>query len=185
LLLATLVQLETPVTVRALARHAGISPQGALSLVNELAEAGLVFAEPVGRALLVSLNREHLAAEPLSALVALRGRLVERLTAELNWPQLAGAWLFGSTARGDGGPDSDVDLLLVAEENIDDDDWAEATAHLSDHVRRWTGNHVQLVEHTRRSFAHLVKRRSPLVAALRADGIPLTAGTRTLLRHVA
>ena len=184
LLLATLVQLETPVTVRALARHAGVSPQGALSLVNELAAAGLVFAEPVGRALLVSLNREHLAAEPLIALVALRARLVERLTAELaTWPRLAGAWLFGSTARGDGGTDSDVDLLLVAEESIDDDEWAEATARLTDHVRRWTGNHVQLVEHTRRSFAQL--RRKPLVASLRADGIQLTSGTRALLRDAA
>lgn len=186
LVLATLAQLETPVTVRALARHAGVSPQGALSLVNELAEAGLVFAEPVGRALLVSLNREHLAAEPLTALLALRGRLVERLTAELaNWPQLAGAWLFGSTARGDGGPNSDVDLLLVAEATLDDDDWAEATARLTDRVRRWTGNHVQLVEHTRRSFAQLLKRRNPLVASLRVDGIPLTPRTRMLLRDAA
>src|SRR3989442_13645961 len=110
LLLATLVQIETPVTVRALARHAGISPQGALRLVNELSATGLITTQPAGRALPVSLNREHIAADPLTALVSLRGRLVERLRTELgDWQQLAGAWLFGSTARGDGNPESDID----------------------------------------------------------------------------
>lgn len=37
---------------------------------------------------------------------ALRGRLVDRVES---------AWLFGSLARGDYGPDSDIDLLLVTE----------------------------------------------------------------------
>ena len=45
-LLATLAQLETVVTVRALARHAGISPQTALDLVHDLSDAGLTVAEP-------------------------------------------------------------------------------------------------------------------------------------------
>jgi hypothetical protein len=186
LLLATLVQLETPVTVRALARHAGISPQGALRLVNELAGTGLILTQPAGRALLVSLNRDHLAAEPLASLVSLRGRLVERLSAELaHWPHLAAAWLFGSTARGDGGPASDVDLLLVADTSLDDEGWVEASGGLRGHVHAWTGNQAQLVEHTRRSFAQLLKRNNPLVAALRAEGIPLTPDTRVLLRHAA
>ena len=38
--LAVLAQLAVPVTVRALARHAGVSPQGALQAVNELARGG-------------------------------------------------------------------------------------------------------------------------------------------------
>jgi predicted nucleotidyltransferase len=186
MLLAALVQLETPVTVRALARHAGISPQGALRLVNELSHSGLVLTQPAGRALLVSLNRDHLAAEPLLALASLRGRLVQRLTAELEgWPQLAGAWLFGSMARGDGGPDSDIDLLLVAEATVDDEDWVERTAALTGQVRSWTGNRVHLVEQTRSSFVRLVKRRNPLVTSLRADGIPLTRRSRELLRRAA
>ncbi|MGH9023081.1 MAG: nucleotidyltransferase domain-containing protein [Acidimicrobiia bacterium] len=184
--LATLVQLEVPVTVRALARHAAISPQGALRIVNELSAAGVVTTQRAGRALLVELNREHLTAGPLTALVSLRARLVEQLAVELaGWPRLAGAWLFGSTARGDGGPDSDVDVLLVADRSVDGDDWADASGRLSAQVRAWTGNDVQLVEHTRRSFAQLVRRDNPLAAALRAEGIPLTPTTRGLLRGAA
>ena len=183
--LATLAQLAQPVTVRALARHAEASPQGALQVVNELAAAGIVTVMPAGRALMVSLNHEHLAAEPILALVALRAGLVERLTTELaGWSNLAGGWLFGSAARGDGGLDSDIDLLLVAE-HAPDEDWESACAGLSTRVRAWTGNPTQLVEHTRRSFAALVKRRNPLITALRAHGIPLTPASSELLRGVA
>jgi predicted nucleotidyltransferase len=184
-ILSTLAQLAGPVTVRALARHAGVSPQGALQVVNELAAAGLVNVASAGRALMVSLNREHLAAEPILGLAALRGRLVERLRGELaGWSGLAGGWLFGSAARGDGGRDSDVDLVLVADKE-QGEDWDEACARLTTLVRAWTGNPAQLVEHTQKSFASLVRQGNPLVAALRSEGIPLTPGTMRLLRGAA
>jgi predicted nucleotidyltransferase len=184
--LATLVQLEAPVTVRTLARHAGVSPQGALRLVDELAAVGLVRVQPAGRSLLVSLNRDHLAAEPLVALVATRARLVDRLYDELTgWDDLAGAWLFGSAARGDGDRHSDIDLLLVAGRSLDTDGWADQTARLISRVRAWTGNPVQLVEHSRRSFAALVREGNPLVDALRLEGIPLAPKSRRLLRSAA
>ena len=184
--LATLAQLETPVTVRALARHAGVSPQGALTLINELAHAGLVRVERAGTSLMVTLNRDHLAAEAVIALVAGRARLVQRLADELaGWDDLAGGWLFGSAARGDGDADSDIDLLLVASRSIDTDQWQQETAALVNHVDAWTGNPVQLVEHTRRSFAVLVKAGNPIVDAVRVEGVPLTPNTRRLLRTAA
>jgi len=183
--LATLAQLALPVTVRALARHAGVSPQGALEVVNELARAGIVAVAPAGRSLMVSLNRDHLATEPILGLVGLRARLVERLTVELaGWSNLAGGWLFGSAARGDGDSTSDIDLLLVAD-HIPDQEWEATCADLTTQVRAWTGNPTQLVEHTRTSFATLRRRRNPLIAALRSEGIPLTPTSPDLLRGAA
>jgi len=184
--LATLVQLEVPVTVRTLARHADVSPQGALRVVDELAAAGLVRVQPAGGSLMVSLNRDHLAAESVIGLVATRARLVDRLGDELaGWDDLAAAWLFGSAARGDGDTGSDIDLLLVASRSLDTDRWADETARLVGRVRAWTGNPVQLVEHNRRSFAALVRDNNPLVDALRLEGIPLTPASRRLLRRAA
>ncbi|HET9770892.1 MAG TPA: nucleotidyltransferase domain-containing protein [Acidimicrobiia bacterium] len=184
--LATLAQLEVAVTVRALARHAGVSPQGALQVINDLNRAGLVHLEPAGRSLMVTFNRHHLAAEPLLALLSLRSRLVERLTAELaGWDGLAGAWLFGSAARGDGDRDSDIDLLLVATRTVDSEEWSAAATRLVTRVELWTGNQVQLVEHTRRSFVDLARTGNSLLAAVRREGIPLTLKSRRLLRNVA
>jgi predicted nucleotidyltransferase len=186
LVLATLVQLEKPVTVRALARHSGVSAQTALNLVDELSQVGLVHAERVGGLVLVALNRGHIFVEPLYALVRARGRLIERLSADLaRWPELAAAWLFGSAARGDGDRFSDIDLLLVAEADTGDPVWASNVATLAEHVYEWTGNPAQITEHSWESFEQLVRDGNILVSAIRDDGVPLTPASRRRLRDVA
>src|SRR5215472_5051227 len=126
LVLAALIQLDEPVTVRALARQAGVAPQTALTLVNELTAVGLVSALRAGQAQLVSLNRSHTLVPPLIALTRSRERLIELLRAELaSWPGLAGAWLFGPVARGDGDRGSVIDLLFVASTTTETPAWAD------------------------------------------------------------
>lgn len=184
-LLATMVQLEVPVTIRALARHAGVAPQTALTVVNDLSDAGIVSAERAGNAQMVSLNRAHLAAEPLISLGRTRARLTERLTAQLSgWTGLAGAWLFGSAARASGDRESDVDILLVAKTSTETGSWADSAARLIDDVQAWTGNQAQLVEHTTSSFKRLVRGRNALITAIREDGIALTSDSDGLLRRL-
>jgi len=182
-LLTTLVQLEAPVTVRALARHAEVAPQTALSVVNDLADAGLVFMQRAGQAQLVTLNRSHVLAEPLIELARTRARLIEMLRSELaGWAGLAGAWLFGSAARGGGDRESDLDILLVASTTPEAAAWGDATGRLVNQVQSWTGNQAQLVEHSRGSFALLIRDGNRLIAAIREEGIPLTQGSQSLLR---
>jgi predicted nucleotidyltransferase len=174
------------VTVRALARHAGVAPQTALTVINDLADAGIVSAEAAGRAQMVSLNREHLLAEPLIALNRTRGRLIDRLGNELaSWTGLAGAWLFGSAARGTGGRQSDIDVLLVAEDDTQTAQWSDSTARLVDQVVTWTGNQAHLIEHSRSSFAQLVLDENRLVTAIREEGIALVPGSVKLLQAAA
>lgn len=185
-LLVTLAQLARPVSVRELSALAGTSPQYALDVIGGLRAAGLVEANRAGRALMVSLNAEHILAEPLLSLVSTRQRLVERLEAHLAyWPGLAGAWLFGSAARGDGDRASDVDLLVVVETDRNGAAWQEAVDQLSVQVERWTGNPTQIVEHTTPSFAALVHTDNALVATIRAEGVALVEGSKRLLRSLA
>ena len=182
-LLSTLVRLDAPVTVRALARHAGVAPQTALTLVNELAAIGLVSAQRAGQAQLVSLNRSHTLVPPLIALTRSRERLIELLRGELSaWPGLAGAWLFGPVARGSGDRGSVIDMLLVASTTTETPAWGDATSRLVRQVHSWTGNRVQLVEHSRGSFALAIRGGSPLITAIRDEGVPLTQGSQSLLR---
>ena len=64
------------------------------------------------------------------------------------WPSCAGStespnWqLFGSVARGDAGPDSDVDLLYV---RVPGNDLGMAYLDLQDDLERLFGRHVDLV----------------------------------------
>jgi predicted nucleotidyltransferase len=182
-LLQTLARLEQPVTRRQLAAAAGVSSSNASGVIEELIQTGLVSEAVAGRASMVELNRSHLAAAPLLALAGLRGELIRRLRERLSqWPDLIGAWLFGSVARGDAGQDSDIDLLIVADD-LRSGDLHARLSQLHADVDLWTGNDLQLVEHSMKSWQKLVRAKNPLVEAIRKDGISLTVERSELLRR--
>ncbi len=180
-LLQALARLEQPVTRRRLAAAAGVAPGNASAVIEELIQAGLVSETVAGRSSMVVLNRDHLAAGPVLALAGLRGELIRRLRERLSaWPELNGAWLFGSVARGDADSNSDVDLLIVADD-LQAHDLHERLSRLRADVRSWTGNDLQLVEHSPSSWRTLVRAKNPLVEQIRVDGIALVGGTASLL----
>lgn len=183
-LLQALARLEQPVTRRQLAAVAGVAPGNASAVIEELIHSGLVSETLAGRSSMVLLNRNHLAAGPVVALAGLRGELIRRLREQLStWPDLHGAWLFGSVARGDADSDSYVDLLIVADD-IQAPNLHERLSRLQADVRSWTGNDLQLVEHSPASWQKLVRAKNPLVQQVRQDGIALAGDTASLLgRH--
>ena len=180
-LLQALARLEQPVTRRQLAFLAGVSSGNASAVIEELIRAGLVGEAAAGRSSMVALNRGHLAAGPVLALAGLRGELIRRLRERLSgWPDLRAAWLFGSVARGDADSDSDIDLLIVADD-LRSPALHERLAKLHADVDTWTGNDLQLVEHSSASWRKLVRSKNPLVAQVRLDGIALTGDASSLL----
>ena len=182
-LLQVLARLEQPVTRRQLAAAAGVSPGNASAVIEDLIRAGLVNGTVAGRSSMVVLNRNHLAAGPLLALAGLRGELIRRLRQRLSqWPGLEGAWIFGSVARGDADGESDIDLLIVAHD-LQAPDLHANLAQLQADVRSWTGNDLQLVEHTPESWRELVHSKNPLVEQLRLDGIALAGDTALRLER--
>lgn len=183
-LLQALARLEQPVTRRQLAAVARVAPGNASAVIEELIRAGLVSETVAGRSSMVTLNRRHLAAGPVLALAGLRGELIRRLRERLSeWPDLRGAWLFGSVARGDADSDSDVDLLIVADD-LESPDLHERLSQLYADIRSWTGNDLQVVEHSPSSWRKLVRTGNPLVEQIRLDGIALTDDAASLLeRH--
>ena len=182
-LLQVLARLEHPVTRRQLAAAAGVAPGNASAVVEDLIRAGLVNELVAGRSSMVALNRNHLAAGPLVALAGLRGELIRRLRERLAvWPNLEGAWLFGSAARGDADGKSDIDLLIIAND-LQAPDLHALIARLQADVRSWTGNDLQLVEHTPESWRKLVRSKNPLVEQMRSDGVSLTGDTAAPLKR--
>lgn len=133
---------------------------------------------------MVSLNREHLAAAPVIALAGLRGALIRRLRERLTGtPGVREGWLFGSVGRGDADGSSDIDVLLIVDD-VHAVDLQHALSQLHADVRIWTGNDLQLVEHSPSSWKQLTRAKNPLVDEIRRDGILLAGDGSMLGRRV-
>jgi hypothetical protein len=165
-------------TMRELARVAGVSHNAAQTVVHRLVEHGLVLTMPAGSAILCSFNRAHLAADALAAVVTLRARLLEVLTAEVaawSTPPVH-ASLFGSGARGDGATGSDLDLLVVrpdlrtaGTQEVWEDQLAESSARL----RLMTGNPVSYLDTTRAGLREAARAGEPIVSSWQQDAVHL------------
>lgn len=157
------------------------SHSGVLTVLNRLTENGLVDRVELNRAFLFSMNREHLAYPAVTALVGMRVELFSKIQRELAAWSLAPVHvsLFGSTARGDGDTQSDIDLFVVRPAEIDQEDarWREQLDGLADRVPRWTGNRAAVLEISESEIERLTAEDPPIVSELRADAIVLAGST--------
>jgi predicted nucleotidyltransferase len=189
--LRALAGTDSGLGVREVARIAGVSPNRASQVLSELADHGVVLTRRQGSGRLCRLNRAHLATDALLAIAGLRARLVDFLREEV------GAWerrpvhvsLFGSAARGDGGTDSDLDLLVVRRTGsraADDELWDAQLFDSGERIMAATGNEASWFVVTPEDLERAVRGREPVVNEWRRDGLHL-AGQRlaTLLRRIA
>lgn len=188
--LVALAKITGPVTGRQVHQLTGVgSEAGVRNVLNRLVHQGIVRAGPAGSAVLYAVNREHIAWPAVQALAGLRGELLARLRGALgDWdPRPRTAALFGSVARGDGGTDSDIDLLLIRQRRTDADDeaWQAQVSRLREHITAWTGNACQVYDIGSDDLERHIAAYDPLVTAWRTDAITV-CGTdlRGLLRDL-
>lgn len=164
-------------TGRDVARLSSVSQNGAHKVLVHLVDHGLVHAEPAGRAVLYTLNRQHLLVAPLLAMLTATQELTVRLATEVtHWPLPAvHVSLFGSAARGDGGVTSDIDLLVVRPDDTDIDDalWRQQPERLAAAVHSWTGNRLSWLELSHSEFVGAAAGGEAIVDEWRRDAVPL------------
>lgn len=150
--LAVLAGADAEFTAARVARMVGdASERGVRNALDRLARQGIVHLNRTTPVKLFALNRDHLAAPWVIGLAGLRAQLLDRLErAVADWTvkPLAAA-LFGSVARGEAGPDSDVDVLIVrpARQDPDSGDWPQQMEALRSALTAWTGNDARLLEY--------------------------------------
>ncbi|MCU1364315.1 MAG: polymerase beta domain protein region [Acidimicrobiaceae bacterium] len=160
---------------------AGRSHAQVRAVLHRLVDTGLVSANRVGNAVQYRLNRDHVLADAVTLAADALGRVESRIETFLvsAVPKPEAAMLFGSFARRDGDNDSDVDLLLVRPDRIDDADpaWSSMRGALADQVERWSGNECQIFDLALRELREAARRNAPLIASLRSEGRVVLGGS--------
>lgn len=155
------------------------SEHGVRKAADRLVEQGIVSRRQAGQAKLYSLNRSHLAAPYVEGLGSLRAQLVARLKdVVVGWKiPPAFVFLFGSVARGEAGPESDLDLLVVRRVAIKEESprWQDQLANLEREATVWTGNEARVIEYGKRELADPAVRE--VVEEALGEGIKIF-GTR-------
>ena len=145
--------------------------------LDRFAEEGLLDVKDVGASNEYTFNREHIAAPAVMELVSLRTKLLERLRQEFaTWkPAPVHVSLFGSAARGDGDTGSDIDLLVVRPNAVDEEDprWRAQLDELSEKLPRWTGNQPGVAELSETEVQAMLTDRPPILEELHNDAVSL------------
>jgi predicted nucleotidyltransferase len=171
---------EREMTGRQVAGLAHAPPQRVIERLHELEWEGLVERRVVGRSHVWKLVEGHVLVGALAPLLQIdRASKRELRTALIRWARrqegLIEARLFGSIARGDEKPASDIDLLLVVRDESAKRKAEESDFDLDKLVRRRFGNPVNVIVLTRREWRARTGRG--FVGKAEAEGELLAAGS--------
>lgn len=179
--LAVLLRTGKPLTGRQVhslvgGDHGLWSVQQALAHLEQL---GIVEITVAGRAHLHSINERHYAVEPLRGLMDPFG-VLRRVVAEEAGDGVQAVLVFGSVARGEAKPGSDVDLAVIAEPG-----W-NRRGELEDAVQTRIGNACDVLVFTPREFAELARSGDePVVKEILDDGIAIVGQVDAVMGTVA
>lgn len=120
--LGACLRSDEALTMRALARLAGVSANQAAQVIDQLDDLGLLRRTAAGRSLMVSLVDESPAVAALRQVADLRSTTLRRWrdrARQMDPPPTTMA-VYGSWARGEARSGSDVDIVVVLPDGLDD-----------------------------------------------------------------
>lgn len=140
--LKQLTQTRVPMTARQIS---DLAPAVSLSSIrrslDRLTASGLLVEEHLGPTRGFTFNRAHLLADHVEAIIKAGAELQRRIAASVEqWGLLIiGVALFGSAARGEMTPDSDIDLLVLVSDEGHTDAVESRVDELVEQIHAWTG----------------------------------------------
>lgn len=153
-ILRTLFKFPGEFTGRHIARLSHLPHSTARLNLVSLEASDMLNVKYAGRSKLYSLNTDNILYKPLadlfsaekSVLGKLEGRLINTLLGDVKTKDaLAHASLYGSVARGDERPGSDIDVLLVFEHTVDESHLNQVLEPLEDDISKSFGKHLHIM----------------------------------------
>jgi predicted nucleotidyltransferase len=148
---------------REISRQVGFSPTHTISALRELEAIGLVSRQRAGNTDLYQINEKNAAVDGMLAPVfEWESNLPEKLAnlyADKLGKELVSIRLFGSAARGEEEPDSDIDLLITLEDRVDIDKLKEVITDIDLIAGQVFGSSVSTIVVKESEFAKKVKAK--------------------------
>jgi len=175
--LEVLCRTTRPLSGRAVQRllPRSASQAGVQKTLDRLAAEGLVTQTAAGRSILNLLNRDHALASAVNEVVAVGDDIPARIAeiVETHAKGVSMALLFGSVARGEAGPGSDIDLLLIWPAGTEESVLWAAAAEVAVGVTRLTGNPCTPLVYTDEDYAALPERAPGFAESLAREAVTL------------
>lgn len=172
--------VRIPLTAAEAARRVHLSHPAASEVLWALESLRIVESAPVGRGSVYWLNRENVYVRTMiDPVFSAEAQVPDALLEWLRSRYEAGSQsvvLFGSYARGDQTPDSDVDVIVVAENETTKQSIEERIISDSEAFRREFGATLSTIVYSPQEASQLRKRGPGLYDSLLSDGVRV-AGT--------
>jgi predicted nucleotidyltransferase/DNA-binding transcriptional ArsR family regulator len=167
--------VRVPLNASQIAARTKLSQPAVAAVLRDLSRMGLVQSSPAGRAWVHTLVRENAYVQRMvDAVFAAEATIPDEILAELADRFSADAVsivLFGSYARGDQGPDSDIDLVLVGRDAVEKARLRASFDSQEPELRRRYGAPFSAVVYDAVEAEALWRRAPTLQAELETDGI--------------
>ena len=169
-----LINHRENVSIRALSQAIRVTPPNLAIILAELKKEGVLTSHEYGRSLVYSLNYGHyLVDQVLLPLFRhehdVLGEIKAIVDNKFKFPYES-IILFGSMARGDEHPGSDIDLLVVVKNQKDMVMAEEDILNINAHVVKKFGNQLSPYILTKKEFALKYKNKESLVLKIAKEG---------------
>ena len=179
-LLRVLVRTKGSFTGRELARLIGYSQNQTRLALEELERNGLVVRQSAGRSYLYTAdNKNILITDFLEAGFRLEDALLDRLAAvyyEEVGRDLVSVVLFGSIAKGEEKPESDIDLVVVVRDKADLKVVEDRIAEASVKVTRRFGNQATAIVVRKSDYERKTRQKKGFWREVAETGIRIGPG---------
>jgi predicted nucleotidyltransferase len=167
--------VNVPMTAADVARRSRLTHPAATAVLRSLAHEGLVATGPAGRGHTYWIVRDNVYVESfLDPAFNAERQVPEILAGELSeklGPLAISIVMFGSYARGQQSTESDIDIVVVTQDESAKVDLAAALPEVTHRFRRRFGASLSALVYARREAADLAVRSPQLWASIQAEGV--------------
>lgn len=177
-LLRVLARLDTPTSGREAERLAGVAHGSARKALSELVAVGVLRLTTTPGTYLYEINRDHDFVPHLETLFKAEAARLPSLSDEVRSAlqkldleqKVVSVIVFGSAARGDTTPESDLDLLVLVRDPADSSAARDLVEAVSDRLRARYGAQPSALVLTASEARERHRQGDPLMQNILADG---------------